>query len=56
MRKTLNNKFGYGIEAFPKKQNIFVSYSHKIQCSTMNNPPFILFLLPIYNHLKKIVL
>jgi hypothetical protein len=53
LKKHQNNKFGYGIEVFLKKQNVLASYSHKVQCSTMNNPLLILFLLPIYNHLKK---
>jgi hypothetical protein len=51
-----NNKFGSGIEVFLRKKNVLISYSHKTQCSTMNNPLLLLFLLPRYNNLTQKVL
>jgi hypothetical protein len=52
MKKNKKNKFGYGIKAYPEEKNVFVSYSIKIQCSTIT---IIRQSLPLskYNHLKK---
>jgi hypothetical protein len=46
--KYQNNKYGYGIEVFPKKKNVFVPYPIKTQCFKI-----LLFFFPKDNHEKN---
>jgi hypothetical protein len=49
MRKTSNNKFGYGIEAFPKTKYFLFHIPSKL--NVLQSIP--LFFFPKDNHLKK---